>query len=169
MKNLYGILGGVAAVGLLIFIGYTNSASLSSNLPPKDAPYANEAAALAAAQTRVAMNEGGRILTVLGTGSMQPFIPAAAPGLDPYQTHVAFVVLRPNPRFADVRKGDLCSYVPEDHPGKNWLHLAALKDADGWVMSGLNNPRSESWMRMRADNFVGIVDHVFTWEGAGLK
>ena len=102
---------------------------------------------------------GGLVLAVAGTGSMAPYIRAAAP-----TDVVAYAVTDPMRQFADVSRGDLCSYHPESDLTANWLHQAAQLDTAGWIMTGLANRQHENWMRMTAANFVGVIAKTFVWK-----
>ncbi len=82
-------------LALLLVLGLGASALywdhvIKSNLPPHE-DFDNQALAWAAA-VEYKQAHGGQIIRILGTGSMAPLIPAAAPGLDPEKTIVAFVV-----------------------------------------------------------------------------
>lgn len=44
------------------------------------------------------------------------------------------------------------------------IEHATQLTASGWVMSGLHNPRSESWEPITAAEFVGIIESVHVWK-----
>ena len=105
---------------------------------------------------------GPAAVVVLGTGSMAPYIPAAPKGADPLRTVSALVVLVPQARYADIKAGALCIYVPT-WAGRNVMHQAAQIDAGGWIMTGLGNKEYETKERVTAANFVGIVARTYVW------
>ena len=106
---------------------------------------------------------GVMAIPVLGTGSMAPYIPASPAGFDPLKTVVGFAVLRNGATFADITPGALVIYSASWAGNISVIHQSASKDAGGWIMSGLNNARSESWARVTAETFVGIVARVYVW------
>jgi hypothetical protein len=150
---LYAGLAALAVVGLAILATYAHKRNLAM-LPPKI-----ECADLADARNRA----GLYAIPVLGTGSMQPYIPAAPKGADPLKTIVAFAKLELAATYADVQPGDLVMYAAEWHNGQNVMHQAARKDSDGWVMSGTANAHSESRWRVTEANFKGLVARVYVW------
>lgn len=158
--KVLGALAAVLAVGGLVSLALRSQKTLEKGLPPRTVCASPEAAVEAAVGYIVA--HGGSVSPVLGTGSMSPYIPEAAPGLDPRRTIVAFAVSERGTGFNDVKAGNLLIYEPEFTSGL-YIHGAAEKDGDGWVMSGLANKRSESGHRVTQKNFVAIVAHVFTW------
>ena len=105
---------------------------------------------------------GPAAVVVLGTGSMAPYIPAAPKGADPLRTVSALVVLVPHARYADIKAGALCIYVPV-WAGRNVMHQAAQIDSGGWIMTGLGNKTYETMERVTAANFVGIVARTYIW------
>ena len=105
---------------------------------------------------------GPAAVVVLGTGSMAPYIPAAPKGADPLRTVCALVVLVPHARYADIKAGALCIYVPV-WAGRNVMHQAAQIDSGGWIMTGLGNKEYENKERVTATNFVGIVARTYVW------
>jgi len=105
---------------------------------------------------------GPSAVVVLGTGSMVPYIPAAPKGADPLRTVCALAVLVPDARYADIKAGALCIYVPV-WAGRNVMHQAAQIDAGGWIMTGLGNKSYETTERVTAANFVGIVSRTYIW------
>ena len=135
-------------------IALRSYSTMSSALPQRE-EFGSRTEAYAAALKFVTSN-GGTITSVLGTGSMAPYIPAAKPG-QPIEDAVAFVVTDPRRDYATIRPGDLCLYKPDWFQGRLVLHQAAQFNSDGWVMSGLHNSRSESEERMTASKFIGIV------------
>ena len=105
---------------------------------------------------------GPSAVVVLGTGSMAPYIPAAAAGADPLRTVSALVVLVSGASYSDIKAGSLCIYVPR-WAGRNVMHQAAQIDAGGWIMTGLGNKAYENKERVTAANFVGIVSRTYVW------
>lgn len=159
-KTILPILG-VAILGLLLYLGYRSNRVLQDGLPEKEiCASASEAHDKA---RQYAEKNGYRTGKVLGTGSMRPFIPASRDGLDPYKTVVAYNVFR-IADYDEIKPGDLCTYAPADRDNQLWLHQAAAKDSDGWIMTGLANKHYENWMRVKRENFLGITVKVFTWE-----
>ena len=153
-------------LGVLVLAALLGSALywqhvFSSNLPPVTACHDRADAHAQALDYQAA--HGGRILTILGTGSMAPYIPAAAPGLDTEKTIVAYVVTEAHATFDDITPGSLVTYRAAWSEKYSIIHVAALKDSGGWIMSGLHNPRSEPQWRVTADNFLGLAAHTFTW------
>lgn len=139
--------------GAVVALRFLNR--MSSALPLRE-EFGSRSEAHAAALARVA-SHGGAITSVLGTGSMAPYIPAAAKDKNDI---VAFVVTNPARDYASIKQGDLCLYRPDWLRGSLVLHQAALFNSDGWVMSGLHNQRSESEERMTPSKFVGVVNYV---------
>ena len=89
------------------------------------------------------------MVAVLGTGSMQPYIPA---GKEDSREIVAYVQVE-RIAFGRVRKGDLIIFR---YGNLHILHQLAAKDKDGWIASGLHNERYD-YPRVTAENFVGRV------------
>ena len=160
-KTLLAILGAVAVFGVLIALVIRSQRVLEHGLPPR----VECASALDAWQRANAFcaEHGGSVISVLGTGSMQPYIPAAPEGVDPKKFVAAYVVTMPGARFEDITPGAVCTYRPEIDSSASYIHGAALLDRDGWIMSGLHNPRSESWAGVTAANFTGIAARTFVW------
>lgn len=162
------IIGAVLVLGL---IGIMVSSLLwerrmVAGLPPQDPEYPNASAAWIAALSYAAQT-GGKVGTILGTGSMAPYIPAAPE--NPQRTIVAYWVNVSGAHYTDVKQGDLITYTPQ------WplpdslrhalvMHQAAQKDSGGWIMSGLNNKYYENMHRVDALNFRGIVAKTFIWK-----
>jgi hypothetical protein len=158
-RLILATLAGAALVAGLLFVSLHSQRTLESGLPPLtrcvDEAYARIRAGEFAAVT------GGSVVTVLGTGSMAPYIPASARGRDPLTTATALAVTAPGATFSDVTPGALCLYRHAASAVGMTMHGAARKSGAGWVMSGLNNARSD--ITMSPANFVGIVAQVFTW------
>lgn len=151
----------VAALAVLAWFTWRATRVMSDHLPPRTVCADQGEAWLQA--TAWALQHGGNAVAVLGTGSMAPYIPAAAAGRDPRQTVVAYVVTKPGATYADIKAGDLCLYLAERAPSLCVLHVAALQDAWGWIMSGLHNRTYENRVRVTPANFRGITAAVFTW------
>ncbi len=158
MKTILPIVALLALLAVVI-LAARNQRVLEAGLPPRI-----ECASEAEARERA----GAGAVRILGTGSMAPYIPAAPAGRDPHATTVAFAVMEPGATFADIATGKLCTYRPEWDAKAHVIHGAAARDGLGWIMSGLHNARSESWARVTAANFTGIVARVYVWplEGA---
>lgn len=151
----------VAAIGgiSLILIALHSQRALTTNLPPR-VECADVADALGHAAGYVRQH-GGTVVSVLGTGSMAPFIPPAATGRDPKSTIVAFAIV--GGTYREIAPGALCTYAPDFAPDKVYIHIAATKDSLGWIMTGLANAGYEHDWRVTPTNFRGIVSAVFTW------
>jgi len=115
-----------------------------------------------ASETEAWTLAGPSAVVVLGTGSMAPYIPSAPKGADPLRTVSALAVLVSGARYADIKAGALCIYVPV-WAGRNVMHQAAQIDAGGWIMTGLGNKEYETKERVTAANFVGIVARTYVW------
>ena len=164
-KSTISILLAVAALTIVVYIMATKSQKeLTDNLPPKDDTSKTEAEALTKAG-EYAAKINASVAGVLGTGSMAPYIPPAAEGLDPYFTRVAYVVYDPRSKYKDVKVGNLCQYFYRGDHTKRFLHQAAAKDDAGWLMTGLHNKSYEKDSRMTEDNFLGVVIKTYTWDG----
>lgn len=160
-RTIFAVVAGIAFVGVVAGIALRSQHALEAGLPPRfECRDAHDAGVRLA---RWLGKRGGEMTPILGTGSMAPFIPPAAPGKNPRTTIVAYAALRPNATFADIERGNaiIYEYLPE--PGSQFLHCAAEKDKDGWIMTGLANPLSESWTRVTEKNFKAIVAAVFVW------
>lgn len=152
-------LAAVGILALLVTLAVRSQRTLETGLPPR-VMCQSEAHALALAQTS-ALLSGAQVVRVLGTGSMQPYIPAAAAGQPPLTTATAIAVTQPGATFADVTAGALCLYRHEASAVGVTMHGAALRTSDGWIMSGLHNARADA--TMTPATFLGIVAQVYTW------
>ena len=123
-----------------------------SGLPPK---------VICANQTEARQRAGLDYMSILGTGSMAPYIPASGPGEDPLTTIVAYAKYGNLP-YSSIQQGNLVVYHPAWAVGFI-IHQAAQRDSGGWIMSGLNNPRSEAFYRVTEKDFHSIVDTLYTW------
>lgn len=148
------LLGAAIVVGGLAYLTFRSHRVATDGLPTRIECKGGEAEALALA--------GPRGIPILGTGSMAPFIPPAPKGKNPKTTVVAYAVMESAASYSDIQAGDLCIYQPEWHVGLV-IHQAVKRDGLGWIMSGLNNPRSESGWRVTSANFRGIVARVYVW------
>lgn len=149
--RLIGIAVGLLVAALLL-LAFWQHRAMASGLPPRIVCL-NQLDALAKA--------GPSSYPVLGTGSMAPYIPAAANGFDPLATVVAYAKPVSKP-FAAIQKGDLVSYRPKWSKGCV-LHQAAQKTASGWIMSGLHNAQSESFEPITEKEFVAVIGAVYVW------
>lgn len=145
------ILVALVLVTIVAVVAWYNQRTLVSGLPPRT---------ICLDEADAKWKAGDAAIGVLGTGSMAPYLPAAAPGKDPMQTVVAYVQI--GGRFEDVKVGQLVIYRYADKV-HSWMHVAAMKTDLGFVMSGLANANSEPWGRVTKDNFIGIVERVFVW------
>lgn len=148
-------LGPIALLVLigLLFLAWQQHKAMVAGLPARH---------VCASQEEARQQAGGLAYPVLGTGSMAPYLPASRPGVDLSSVVVAYAVPDVLKGFNDVKKGDLCVYWA------GWamatvVHQAAEKDKSGWVMSGLNNKRSETWARMTPDNFRAVIKEVYVF------
>lgn len=156
------------ALGALLIAGLVGASvywqrRMTNGLPPR-ASFATQGAAYTAALT-AANEDTTRVVAVLGTGSMQPYLPAAPAGADPMKTVVAYAVKRANARFSDIQSGDLCLYQPswQVSHDTSCMHQAASRDSGGWIMTGSHNPTYENTTRVTEANFIGIVQEVCVW------
>lgn len=159
MKLVLATILCLAVLAGLTILAVRSQRVLEDGLPPRKECPDSEAAWHDAA--KFARESGGNVVTVLGTGSMAPYIPAAGPGRVPLETPTALAVTDPAATFASVKPGQLCLYRHAASAVGLTIHGAALLTSAGWVMSGLNNPTSD--INMTAENFVGVVAHVFVW------
>jgi len=91
------------------------------------------------------LREGYPLVAVLGTGSMQPYIPAG-------DGRVAWVMVE-RCDFRVLGKGDLVVFRT---PSGNILHQLAQLTAAGWITSGLHNSSYDT-TRVYPETFVGRV------------
>ena len=94
---------------------------------------------------------GGRVFTVSYTGSMKPFLMGGE----------CVVVVASYP---EIRKGDVLIYNGELNPfakAQTIIHRAVQKDSGGWIMSGDANAHTETWSRVRPDNYLGTVVAIY--------
>lgn len=91
------------------------------------------------------LREGYPLVAVLGTGSMQPYIPAG-------EGRVAWVMVE-RCDFRVLGKGDLVVFRT---PSGNILHQLAQLTAAGWITSGLHNASYDT-TRVYPETFVGRV------------
>jgi hypothetical protein len=151
------LLIGLLALGLVVILALAlrSERVLVNGLPPR-----------VIVNSRVEAQEmaGALAIGVLGTGSMAPYIPSALNGADPLKTIVAYAVVNTNLDYKDITPGALVIYSINYVKGSNTMHQAALLDASGWIMTGLNNKEYENRVRVTSDNFVGIVSKVYIWK-----
>lgn len=107
---------------------------------------ANEAEQVARAN---ATAKKARIYRILDTGSMYPLIRGGQ-----------FVVGEPTP-YGELQVGDIINYKPEWNGGKPAIHRIVAKDKGGFLLSGDNNPRTESWMRVTPENYLDRVTTIY--------
>ena len=106
---------------------------------------------------------GPGAIPVMGTGSMAPYIPAAAPGLDPLATVAAYAAPGAGSVYKDIAPGALVVYSINYVKGYNTMHQAALLDGGVWIMTGLHNKGYENKVRVTKENFVAVVARVYVW------
>lgn len=150
---ILGLALGLLLIVVLLVAGH-NQRTLTAGLPPR---------IVCATQEEARVQAGPTAIPVLGTGSMAPYIPAAAPGRDPFATVVAYIVPSADLVFADIAPGRLVVYKPDWSPRYSVTHGAAVQDAAGWIMSGLHNRDYEARTRVTAENFRAIVAAVYVW------
>jgi hypothetical protein len=143
------------ALGLVVVVvlAWRSARTLRDGLPLR---------IVAKSQVEAQSLAGPAAIAIAGTGSMAPYIPAAASGLNARQTVCAYVVLVPNAPYTAITPGALCIYQPVWEKG-HVMHQAAALDAGGWIMTGLHNERYENKDRVTALNFVGIVARTYVW------
>lgn len=118
---------------------------------PKVERLATRALAFQQAVTRAAQ-VGGRVFTVADTHSMEPLL---------YGNN--FVVTAPA-EYENLKMGDVVTYKPKWNREQMTIHRLVAQDRDGWIASGDNNPRSESWERVRKDNYYGRLVAIYAYE-----
>lgn len=59
--------------------------------------------------------------------------------------------------YEELKEGDIVTYNPDWNGKKSVVHRLVLKDKRGWILSGDNNPRSESWERMTPEKYTSKV------------
>lgn len=94
---------------------------------------------------------GGRVFTVSFTGSMKPFLMGGE--------NVVVVG-----EYPAIKRGDILIYTGALNPygpTTTIIHRAVQKDKDGWIMSGDNNAQTETWSRVRPDNYLGTVVAIY--------
>lgn len=110
-----------------------------------------EASLAALAHTRE--RPGLRWWTTTGTASMEPLIVGRV-----------YLVSESAP-FEELRVGQVVIYRADWHPASPVVHRLVLKDSYGFIPSGDNVRISESWMRVTAENYLGRVVAIYSWEG----
>jgi len=91
------------------------------------------------------LREGYPLVAVLGTGSMQPYIPAG-------EGRVAWVMIE-RCDFRVLGQGDLVVFRT---PSGNVVHQLSELTAEGWTATGLHNSHYDP-TRVTAETFVGRV------------
>lgn len=92
---------------------------------------------------------GGQLYRIAPTGSMRPTL------MDD-----DYVVTQKVP-YEELKEGDIISYTPKWNKGKLTIHRLVQKDKTGWIASGDNNARSESWERVTPSNYVDKLVKVY--------
>jgi hypothetical protein len=130
------------AIGLALFAAQAVDIRHAgkSALPPRyEVASAREARILA----------GAKCVAVLGTGSMRPYIPASA---NPRQI-VAFAATEPTP-YEDLQKGQLVLY---HWKGELVIHQIVARQGEGWISSGLSNPRYDGMRVTQASYYRRVI------------
>lgn len=83
-----------------------------------------------------------QVFSVADTGSMHPTLA----GSD--------YLLAQKVKYDDLKEGEIVIYNPKWNNGKSTVHRLVQKDKGGWIMSGDNNKRSESWERMTPETYT---------------
>jgi len=95
----------------------------------------------------------GTVVQTTGTPSMKPLINGRV-----------FVVIKKH-AYDSIRQRQLLVYLgrpdARSEERRSLLHRAVLRDRGGWLMSGDNNARSESWDRVTPQTYVGTVEALF--------
>lgn len=100
-----------------------------------------------------ARDKGGWVTKNVCCGSMRPTV-----------VENDLLVVIPSP-FGDHLKGKVVVYRPQWNKGEPVMHrLVSGSAKDGFIASGDNNPQSEAYERVRADNFVGEVISIYRLE-----
>ncbi len=102
---------------------------------------------------RLAAAIDGTVIQTSGTPSMEPLIRGRV-----------FVVIKKHD-YESIRKRQLLVYLgrpdARSEARQSLLHRAVLRDRGGWLMSGDNNARSESWDRVTPQTYLGTVEALF--------
>ena len=159
--NRIGIILAAVILAALVAFAWLHQRTMIRGLPPRTV-CASQAVALAQAGA-FAKAHGGDIVPVLGTGSMSPYLPAAPAGVDPLGYVGAYVIVDRSASYESITLGQLCVYRAEWSPRYAVMHQAAQRDSLGLIMSGLNNPRSESHWRVTPKDLLGVAVHAFVW------
>jgi hypothetical protein len=130
---------------LLSFLNYQNPGNYPA-LPASDLENLEKAKAAALAH---ALKIDGRIFDVANTGSMRPTIDGTP-----------FVVGEKAP-YETLKEGDIITYNPKWNKGKSIMHRLVKKDKGGWIASGDNNKRSESWERVTPETYDSKIVAVY--------
>jgi hypothetical protein len=95
----------------------------------------------------------GTVVQTTGTPSMKPLINGRV-----------FVVIKKH-AYDSIQQRQLLVYLgrpdARSTERQSLLHRAVLRDRGGWLMSGDNNARSESWDRVTPQTYVGTVEALF--------
>ena len=126
-----------AAVAVLAILEIQRHRTMVKALPPSQDVAAYEIDGM--------LREGYPLVAVLGTGSMQPYIPAG-------EGRVAWIMVE-RCDFRVLGKGDLVVFST---PKGNIVHQLAQLTGAGWITSGLHNSSYDS-TRVYPENFIGRV------------
>jgi signal peptidase I len=120
-------------------------------LPPITQTDSDALASISARQAAAKFGGRGQSYFTLDTRSMEPTLQGGD-----------YTVAEEVP-YDQLQKGDIVTYqadwLPPDSPPVT--HRLVQKDKDGWIASGDNNPRSESWARVSERNYKAKVVHVY--------
>lgn len=137
--------------GVLAAAGRTPAAGGGEINPPK-IRCSNAAEALQNAM-QYAASINGSVVQTSGTPSMEPLIRGRV-----------FVVIKKHD-YDSIQRRQLLVYLGRPDARRpdrqSMLHRAVLRDRGGWLMSGDNNARSESWDRVTPNTYVGTVEALF--------
>lgn len=142
---IFALIGVVAAVALsvLVMTNLERQHRAVAALPPVEYVTHEDMQAL--------LVSGRKLVGVLGTGSMAPYIPKGDP-----RKIVAYAELEGSD-FGDLHVGDLVVYRSARG---GVIHQVSSKDNDGWIVSGLNNKFYDATRVVRS-NFSGRVVRTF--------
>lgn len=108
-------------------------------------------AAMAAYEEAKKLN--GRYYKTSGTPSMEPLVMGRV-----------YAVGVPK-KYEEIQAGDICNYKAKWANGIVF-HRMVQKDKEGWIASGDNNSRSESYEKVKPDNYMDCVVKIHTYKGA---
>lgn len=145
----------IAAIALVILMAspFQHPKDRYRDRNPVVVVHATEKEAEAAARADAAKLKGISYRSV-GTSSMEPLLVGRA-----------FLVGVPKP-YEQLQEGEVANYRPKWANGGVVVHRLVQKDKGGWIASGDNNRNSESWERVKADNYLDAIVKIHTYKGA---